>query len=251
MRFLFTIVALSSMLLANTLSQVAPTFSEVEKELLLQEFSKPLKASKEYTPKKGWNVFTAPKGGVDVPTTFKDVSTIKFVVTYDLQSKKWAIYSPNKNYHNDEILFLKYLEPDVTFFVLAKEDTKLNLRDTTLNESCKEMAQNPNYKTLMDSGIDRAPTQNSDKTMSIQSRYYSNHEKGFYTDTRVMLIYPKTNSKTKATYKYGPATPKVAFKFSKEYEGKKFYIYDYKAKKCFEGVFPSLRIPPFPVLKKI
>jgi len=245
------LLTLGSVLLATPLSQVAPSFSESEKGLLLEKFLQPLKASKEYTPKKGWNIFVAPDGGIDVPASFHDVSTIKFVLTYEPKSKLWAIYSPEKNYPEKEILFLKYLEPNTHFFVLAKKDTTLTFQSTQLSESCKKLQEDDAYGFVTDSGISREPTLSADGSISIRSRYYSHHEKGLYSDTRVMLIYPKVAAKTQPTYKYGPATPKVAFKFAKEYEGKKFYVYDFKVQKCYEGFFPSLRIPPFPVLKEI
>jgi hypothetical protein len=87
--------------------------------------------------------------------------------------------------------------------------------------------------------------------MSAKSRYFSHHEKGIYNDTRIVLIYPKLEAKTKRSYKYGPAMPKTFFEFSKEYEAKKFFVYDFKEQKCFEGIFPSMQIPPFPTLKEI
>lgn len=251
MKKILTLLTLSVGLLATPLLQVAPSFSELEKGLLLEEFSKNAKASKEYTPKKGWNLFTAPNGGVDVSATFKDVSTIKFITTYDPKSKVWAMYAPNKNYPETKILFLKYLEPKVKFFVLATKDTNIDIKSTNLGDACKKLQEDPAYDFITDSGISREPTFSKDGSISIRSRYYSHNTKGLYSDTRVMLIYPKLKSKNKASLKYGPATPKVAFKFSKEYEAKKFYTYDYKEQKCYQGVFPSLRIPPFPVLKKL
>jgi hypothetical protein len=36
-----------------------------------------------------------------------------------------------------------------------------------------------------------------------------------------------------------------------EYEEVTFYVADYFEKKCYEGIFPSRKIPPFPVLKKL
>ena len=89
------------------------------------------------------------------------------------------------------------------------------------------------------------------QSLSIKTRYLTHHEKGIYNDTRVMLIYPNINTKGKATYRYGPASPKIAMKYAKEYEEKEFYIYDYKMRKCFKGYFPSMRIPPYPTLKEI
>ncbi len=251
MRYLLALITLKVMLLATPLLQVAPSFSELERELLLKEFSKNANVSQQYTPKKGWNIFTSPNGGVDVPASFKDISTIQLVATYDPQSKRWATYSPDNNQRDEKILFLNYLEPDVKFFVLAKKNTKVSFLSTKLNDSCRELQNDLSYDFVVDSGITTKQTFSKNKSISVKSRYYTHHKKGVYDDTRVMLIYPKQKTISKASFRYGPATPKVALSFAKEYEGKKFYIYDYKAKKCFEGIFPSLRIPPFPVLKEI
>ena len=201
-----------------------------------------------YYLKYGWNTLTTPKDGVDVINTFSN-SAISLVVVFDNISKKWAVYSPNNN--SDEFLKLKYLEPNITFFVLATKEIELKIQSNIVNGNCKKELGKNSYLFIIDSGIEREATFLKDKTLSVKSRYFSNHEKGIYDDTRVMLIYPKlVDIKTKAKYHYGPAVPKLFLTFAKEYEGRKFYIYNFKERQCYKARFPSLKIPPFPILEK-
>ena len=120
-----------------------------------------------------------------------------------------------------------------------------------MSESCMKKAVSPEFAVLTDSGMDEIYTDNKNKTMSVKSRYKTHYKIGIYDDTRVSLIYPKINTNLKNEFKYGPAKPKIQLLYAKEYEGKKFYIYDYKEKKCFQGLFPSMKIPPFATLKEI
>jgi len=238
---------------ANSLQNLAETLSPTEKATLLKEFSKAsdkLYTDSSYELKKGWNSFTTPKDGIDIVKTFHDASKIKYVLTYYPKGKLWAIYAPHKSFRN--MLFLKYLEPHITFFILAKKDTTVEIKSNHLNGICKSINKNTKkYASVTDSGIQRDYTLSSDAKILLQSRYYSHHDRGIYNDTRVTLIYPKIESDTKKMFKYGPANPKIALKFPKAYEGKPFYVYDYKQKKCFKGYFPSERIPPFPMLREL
>jgi len=245
--FLSTLVAF-----ASSLQELPETFSQTVKEKLLKEFerSSKLHSSKNYNLHKGWNRLITPKNGVNVPKTFNDTSKIKYVVTYYETGKLWAIYAPSESFNN--MLFLKYLEPHITFFVLAKKATEVNIESNHINSSCEIFINDKkNYGSVTDSGISRTYSVSSDKIMALQSRYYSHHDRGIYNDTRVTLIYPKYKSDKKRTFKYGPAIPKIAIRFPKAYEGKSFYVYDYKLQKCYQGLFPSLKIPPFPVMKEI
>ena len=236
---------------ATPLQNLAHTLSPVEKAALLKEFSNSSKlhTTSFYELKKGWNSLTAPADGINVVETFHDASKIKYVLTYYKLGKLWAIYAPRESFN--DMLFLKYLEKGVKFFVLAKEDIKVTIKSNSISQSCKKYADDTaNYTTLTDSGIKESYTESRDNTISLQSRYYSHHTRGIYNDTRITLIYPKQKRTTKRTLKYAPAIPKMAILFAKEYEGKIFYAYDFKEKKCFKGVFPSKRIPPFPLLKE-
>ncbi len=239
-------------LFANTLQEVPHSFTPLEQKSLYKELSSSpsLYTLKTYNLKKGWNRLITPKDGVDVQETFKDISKITYVTTYDTKSKSWAIMSNKEATLN--MLFLKYLEPNITFFVLAKKDAIIEIKSNTLNSTCKAFVDDESkYAYVMDSGIFKESTVSDDGNIALQSRYYSHHIRGIYDDTRVMLIYPKYKSDTKRGFKYGPANPKVAIKYPKVYEGKKFYLYDFKQEKCFMGIFPSMKIPPFAVLKEI
>ncbi len=237
---------------ASSLQGIKYDISLDTREALLKEFSSSSKLyiSNSYQLKDGWNKLVAPKDGVNVVKTFNDTSKIKYVLTYYELGKLWAIYAPNENFR--DMLFLKYLEPNVTFFVLANKDTTVEIKSNHLSNACASLAKEiKKYALVTDSGRQRDYTLSSDATMLLQSRYYSHHDRGIYNDTRVTLIYPKLKSDKKKTFKYGPANPKVAIKFPKAYEGKLFYIYDYKQEKCFAGRFPSIKIPPFPTLKEL
>ncbi|PHS58794.1 MAG: hypothetical protein COB17_02280 [Sulfurimonas sp.] len=254
MKSVFTFLILSISLFASPLQKVSMSFSSSEKDLLLKEFlhsSSTLHTSNSYSLQKGWNKVNTPKNGLDTIKTFKKISKVKFVVTYDKFSKLWAMYTIDTIYPKDNILFLKYLEPNITFFILATEDVEVQIKSKTISSACKKIMQNPKFDFLTDSGINKQATTSENKSISITSRYYSHNEIGVYDDTRVLLIYPKLKHTTKSSYKYGPGKPKVKLTFSKEYENKKFYIYDYKKQTCNIGMFPSLKIPPFPILREV
>ncbi|MFA6137823.1 MAG: hypothetical protein WC667_07035 [Sulfurimonas sp.] len=250
MKQLFTLSLFCITLLASSLQEVSPSFSQAEREILSKEIPSisALYNSKTYDLKKGWNKLTTPLDGVDVFNTFGTIAEVKFVVVYDSESKLWAAFSSEKL--AGDLLLLKYLEPNVTFFVLADSGVKVDIKSNTINPACQKILEDKQYDFLLDSGRTQDSVVSKDKTMSAKSRYLSHHEKGIYNDTRIVLIYPKVEAKTKRSYKYGPALPKTFFEFSKEYEAKKFFVYDFKEQKCFEGIFPSMQIPPFPTLKE-
>ena len=241
-------------LLSMTLLGASP-LSLTEKENFLKELkgssSKFIHKSTKYSIQKGWNTLQTPLEGIDVSKTFFDSSKVELVVAYDKKSKLWATSSYADQEDDKKILLLRYLEPHVRFFVLAKTDTSIEIKSIKINNSCKKMMQDEEYNFMINSALDENPTASKDKTLSIKTRYFTHHEKGIHNETRVMLIYPKVDSKGKASFRYGPASPRVALRFAKEYEGKKFYIYDYKLQKCHEGLFPSPKIPPFPRLIEI
>ena len=235
----------------------ASSFSPQKKEIFLKELqnSSSFHKTKTYMLKRGWNTLTTPKDGVLVPQTF-NTSKVELVVAYDKTSKLWATFS---NYSNliapnmkdEKILFLKYLEPNTKFFVLAKSPTTIEIKSIEVSETCKNIMNDSRYDYIISSVLDLQPIVSKDNSITLKSGYFTHHEKGFYNETRVMLIYPKLKTKNKAIYKYGPAFPKVAIKYAKEYEEKEFYIFDYKNNQCHKGLFPSKRVPPYPRLKSI
>ncbi len=252
MKVIVLFFLLSISYFAKSLPNISETLTLREQKTLLKESSASthLHSSSFYQLKKGWNKFTTPKDGVNVVKTFNNTSKIEYVLIYYKKGEIWAIYSPKKTFK--DMLFLKYLEPNVTFFVLAKKDTKVDIKSNHLSSTCASLVNDTKkYAFVTDSGIERDYTLSADETMLLQSRYYSHHDRGIYNDTRVTLIYPKLKSDKKKMFKYGPANPKVAIKFPKAYEGTLFYIYDYKQEKCFAGRFPSIKIPPFPTLKEL
>jgi len=256
MRRFLILLLLASMLLE------ASSLSLERKEIFLKELKKSpsLHTTKTYNLTKGWNTLTTPKDGVVVPQTF-DSSKIQLVVAYDKESKLWATFSSYENFiapsmKSEKILFLKYLEPNTTFFVLANRDISVKINSIVINQSCKDIISNDSYADIINSVLDDDVTWSKDKTISIKTGYLTHHERGIYNETRVVLIYPKLETKTihkpkETSYLYGPAFPKVRLKYTKEYEEKKFYIFDYKVQKCYMGIFPSKRIPPFPILREI
>lgn len=224
---------------------IAPTLSSGEYE------------KQSYDLQKGWNSFLVPKEGIDIVKTFKDHNeSVAFVYTYEPKTQVWAGYSPNKELmqkiFTTRILGLKSVEPMQELYIFARKDIELKIQSTLPNQHCQKLIDNAEkYDHLTDSGLDKEGVKNQDKTIFLQSRYVSHFVKGIYDDTRITMIYPKLNVSNKKLMAYGPAVPKAALKFAKDYEGKIFFMYDYKTGECYEGVFPSMLKPPMPVLKKL
>ena len=217
-------------------------------------FSAPLHHSNIYRIKRGWNYFSTPKDGVDVEKTFKDV---EFVYVYDKRSATWAGYSPKadlmKKITDTRILRLKYIEPNRAFYVLATKSQKVDIISKLPNAQCQALMKNKNFELLYDSGVDDAFTFNASKSVGLRSRYRSHTRKGVYNDSRVLIIIPKIKklSPNKKYKKYGPAIPKMMVHFNEAYRDQIFYAYDFLEESCRKGVFPSQRVPPAPVMKKV
>lgn len=255
----FLLLSLFSLtLLAASLPKVTLSFSLHEREILLKEFlhsthKSTSKCSDSLSLKKGWNILITSKDsdGIDVLKTFSNQDILELVATYESVNKKWAVHSFHKLANDEHILNLIYIEPNVPFFVLAKKDAKIKIFSHKVNEVCQALMNDDKYGFKISSVFDKSYVTNDANNASFTTRYLTNQEKGIYNDTRTMFIYPKINSKSEPKYKYGPAQPKVAMKFAKEYEGQVFYVYDYKYQKCYKGLFPSMKIPPFPILQEI
>ncbi len=257
LKHLILYISLVATLLANPLQEVDASFSKNVQSQLLKKLnsvdSSTLHNKNSYSITKGWNQLTTPKDGIDVIKTFENISTVKFVVTYDKESKYWAGFTLDQTILKDlkEMLLLKYLEPNVTFFVLATKNSYVRVKHATMNERCSKIIATERYNVLYDSGLTTENIKESKEPMIFSSRYHSHEYRGFYNDTRVALIYPKLKATSKATLKYGPAEPTVMFHYAKEYAQKKFFVYDYLEKNCYEGTFPSKKYPPLPVLTKL
>lgn len=210
-----------------------------------------------YNLKKGWNYIGSHIDGVDIEETFKDSGSVEFIYVYEKLSQAWAGYSPDDELMDKildtRIISLRYIEPNIGFYVYAKKDTKVDIKSTIVNEICQKKIDDSAFEVLLDSGVDDGTSYNKRKSIGVKSRYLSHHKRGVYNDTRVMLIYPKLKllDKKENMLAYGPAKPKSKINFNKAYEGKTFYMYDYHTKECYEGILPSVKIPPFSVLKKL
>jgi len=250
MKKLIIFLAFFSLSYASTVS-LEKVFSKEQQTFFLaflQKQKQKIYNQAEYQLQIGWNRLLTPKDGINIKETFND-SSVLYVVVFDEVSKKWALYSPLMQ-DTKEYLDLFYIEPYHNFFVYMKEKKSLPIKSNYINMACKRELKKNSYLSLLDSGISKKAVIAKDASISISSRYYSHHEKGIYNDTRVMLIYPKlVDIQTKSIYQYGPAQPTVLLKFAKEYEGRKFFIYDFKDKTCYKGYFPSHKIPPFPILQ--
>ncbi len=208
-----------------------------------------------YEVKKGWNFLSSHINGISIEETFSGHKDVEFVYTYEPISKVWAGYSPLKELQNliytTKILDLKNIEPRRGFYVYARKDLKIDIKSLEINDVCKNIMVNEKYAILINSGISNTYTYNKEKTIGLKSRYTSHYKRGVYDESRVALIYPKLETQTKRSYKYGPADPKTQLEFTKEYEGMSFYMYSYYDKKCYKGVFPSIKIPPMASLKEL
>lgn len=208
-----------------------------------------------YSLKRGWNYLSSHVDGVDIEKTFENTNGVEFVYVYDRVTQAWAGHSPLK-YLQDmidkkRILSLKKIEPNIGFYVYSTKHIKVDIKSVEVNLSCSNFINNDKYNTLLDSGINREFSYNNNKNMALKSRYLSHYKRGVYDDTRVVLIYPKLDTGLKRILKYGPAKPKTEIEYSKEYEGLKFYMFDYIDEKCYQGIFPSMKIPPFASLQEI
>jgi len=257
MKYLLIVSLLVSTLFANHLQKVDTSFSKKVQKTLLN-FLSSLENSKIHTKqtyilKKGWNQLTTPKNGIDVIKTFQDISEVKFVVTYDFKSKYWAGFTLQQDLLKDirEMLLLKYLEPNITFFILSDKDMMISVKSTKIDATCKSIMQQKDYSYILDSGLTKTKQQDISQNISINSRYSSHEYRGIYNDTRIILIYPKITKVSKKVLKYGPAEPMVMINYADNYADKYFYIYDYLEKRCYKGIFPSKKVPPLPTLQKI
>lgn len=218
-------------------------------------FKTPGYDKKSYKIKQGWNYLHSHKKGIDIIETFKNSKDIEFVYVYDEPTHVWAGYSPNKNIqetiNSTRIAFLEDIEPNTGFYVYAKKEMSVDIRSKDINAQCKKYIDDKKYDFIENSGTNIAFNYDKKKVMGLRSRYVPHFKRGIYSDSRVVLIYPKTAVKSKKRLKYGPAKPKSVIEYAKEYEGKTFYMYSYKDEKCYMGVFPSMMIPPFASLKEI
>lgn len=257
MKQLIIVLLFVSILPAKYLPEVSNHFGQKQQKELLKKFNTTVKTVKlhsdRYMIKKGWNQFFTPKNGIDVIKTFQDISTVKFVLTYDKVSKLWAGFTLKQSVLKDikKMLLLKYLEPNIIFFILSDRDIMIAVKSNSINSICKKIMEDKKYSFIEDSGVDDKPTYSNDSSIAVMPRYRSHFTRGVYDDTRIVLIYPKIKTGKNTFQKYGPADPFILLKYAKEYEGKVFYIYDYLQDRCSKGIFPSKKMPPAPLLEEL
>jgi len=186
---------------------------------------------------------------IDVFKSF-DSSDIEYIYLFDRVSKKNALYKPNGDIDKDIFLTLETIESGVEFYIKTKVKKNIKLKLKGLSGVCKKYYDDKSYNSILDSGIDKKYTHSDDNSIAISSRYYSNHLKGRYTDTQVMLIYPKIEKYTKSIATIGIGRPTAMLRFDKSYLGKEYYIYEYQNDQCYKGKF-SQNSFDFMELKKI
>ena len=201
--------------------------------------------------KKGWNLFTAPGEGIDIVETFEDATSVRAVFTYDFTSDYWVGFTlyQQELAHLDKMLLLRSLEPQKPFFVLSSKDANITIHSIETTPPCKEKMQNHAY--LIDSGTTNDANSSAKNGISLASRYVAHFHRCCYDDTRVALIYTPQKHLKKKYRKYGPAEPYSMLYYNRSYENKEFYMFDYFTKKCYRGIFPSMSVPPSPVLQEI
>jgi hypothetical protein len=205
------------------------------------------------TLKKGKNTFIVHRYGIDTKTIFKN-DAVQKVWLNDPLSRKTAVF-PKEN--NASLLELKFIEQNTMFFVLAYKDARIRLQHQSIEHPfCLQKSRLKDYETVIDSANNTNKKTSFSKThdLSLTSRYISNYKKNTYDDTKIAVIYKKKSFKahSPSTYMtYGPAVPAVFLQYRKEYQSEPFFIYSFRNKKCYQGFFPSLKIPPFPTLHEI
>lgn len=204
-----------------------------------------------YSLQEGWNHLYTPIDGLDVLKTFTRQKSTLYVVVYDRISQMWAFYTPDENVSYPNMLALHYLEAYVVFFVWSPKKMQVQIHASRMDRVCQSFLDSKKFELIVDSGNGDELSSNGSNSIKVASRYYSYHDKRRYDDTRIALIAPKLKKVSKPLYRYGPAKPKLLLQYAKEYENKKFYIYDYKHEQCYMGIFPSPKFPPFPNLKKL
>lgn len=195
--------------------------------------------------KKGENIFIENNSTINIPATFKNYSGIQVIVN-DPISKKEATFPFKKNK-----LRLNSIETGVKYKITSNKDQTINIIYRTINNQCKNLLNSNKFNYLENSGLERQKITNNLDHISLSSRYYSNELKNRYDATNVILIYPKIKNTSKIRFSYGPAKPKINIKYAKEYEGEKFYVYDFFYEKCFQGYFPSPKILPYTELREL
>ena len=254
MRFLTLFVAGIIFFFTNPINGFCENFTDkTATKLLHASFKSSLKpVERIYKLKKGWNKLKAPKDGIDIAKTFAGNAEVTLVAFYAKQLQQWALF-----FHKDETvegmanyLFLESLEPDKVFFVKSTKDSSVKIVKKKLSAICKKYLKNKNYLSLVSSGVDKNPAFSKVNQIGVAPRYRSDFHRGYYNDSRILLIYPKLKQIEGKLQSYGPAEPYIKLRYDRNYESKEFFIFDYMNADCYKGIFPSQKIPPYPLLYK-
>jgi hypothetical protein len=206
-----------------------------------------------YNLEKGWNSLYSPKEGIDIVRTFQDHPEVTLVAFFDENLQQWALFFPKNNAVQGikNYLFLESLEGNKLFFAKSTKKKNINIISKKINGICKKYLIDKHFLSIEDSGLDKNISFSKDKTIGVSPRYSSNFHRGYYKDTRIVLIYPKLKHKEGKLRSYGPVEPYIAIKYAKEYESKEFFVFDYMNESCYKGVFPSFKILPVPMLQEL
>ncbi len=206
--------------------------------------------SSEYRLKKGWNTLIVPDDGIDIVTTFTQAD-INDLFYYDAERNLLTLYRADAiGMSVPGHLRLEALEPGDEFSVYAQRDAIITIVPSAITGICLSYADDPGYMYIAASGK-KESSRESGTSMELTSRYLPYQKKGFYRDSRVTLIYPKLSTAGVATLRYGPANPRILINYAKAYENRTFYLYDHFQKRCFTGIFPSQKVPPFSDLRAL
>jgi len=223
-----------------------------------KEYKKEIHKQNSYTLERGWNYLNAPATGLDVVETFQNSRSVLFVYIYEKNTPAWAGYSPRveikEQMREVRLLDLHAIEPALGFYVYANKKTKVNIVSTQLTQRCAELYESGEYGVLEHSVFAKKRATDTESGIALESKYLTHYRRGKYTDTRVMLLYPKLEhplANADKRKKYGPVEPRALIEYAKEYEEKSFFVFDYFTKRCYEGMFPSKRVPPYPTLKRV
>jgi len=205
--------------------------------------------SSQYHLKKGWNTLRVPADGIDIIATFLHAD-IEALYHYDAERNLLALYRADAIAASvPGHLLPETLEPGEEFSLFAATAATIDIMPSGLTGTCLAYANSPDYLHIEASG-EKEPL-NASKGIKLTSRYLPYQKKGFYRDSRVTLIYPNLPDSGAATLRYGPANPRILIEYAKAYENRMFYLYDHFQKRCFTGIFPSQKVPPFSDLRAL
>jgi len=206
--------------------------------------------SSQYHLKKGWNTLCVPTDGIDIVATFLHTD-IETLYHYDAERNLLALYRADAiGASVPGHLLLETLEPGEEFSLFTATAATIDIVPSGLTGTCLAYANTSDYLQHIEA-LSGKEAVNASGDIKLVSRYLPYQKRGFYRDSRVTLIYPKLPYAGDATFRYGPANPRILIDYAKAYENRMFYLYDHFQKRCFTGIFPSQKVPPFSDLRPL